>query len=658
MPSATMTTERQGNRRRASRVLTAALVATILLAAPLPGVEAFPTWRGVSVRRGSILFRPAPRSIPETNFSPSRTYQDDEDRLIQSTSDSMAAAGMASHIATKAGTDEPSEKIRNHALDQAVNLDTILSGNFSNITVVDGSEMNTTTKISRTPICLGSWATDVDINKLFFYGGANTTVTLCPRATINLTNTIFFTAAGQVLTTAGNPIDDARATLVVTGAQQSCAIYGACDQCSNIVISNIQVSGQRNVLGYIQTGLALLELGGMTNGQIVRNIKASEPRGWSVLHGIEGTNLVCSNMLIENNQIGPSGNAPNTGLQFRRRADATIPPGQWADGISLACKGSIVRNNVITDATDGGIVVFGAPGSLITGNTIQSITRRALGGINSVDYAPFAGDYTGTVIENNNLITNGQMMKVGLAIGAMVSSFPCVQMWEDTAANLAPISLSTQVWGSDNRTASRTHAGTFRYNTFTSLNNGYFGYSITVAGHENATVLGNNVLLSRFGGSPSPACIPNPMIPTPQALVRDSWTTPGSTLQAGFNDVPLVFLICSQPGAIQPLSASVNNLGAALVRLVDSTPTETEPVAVDILVEKRGGQVWRGGKGFAGVAKEPSTKTLNATSKRKREEGEKERSLAEVPQAKVTPVVPRIGFENPFGLLERAKRER
>ncbi|KDE09013.1 hypothetical protein MVLG_00735 [Microbotryum lychnidis-dioicae p1A1 Lamole] len=645
MSSSTM--ERQRNRagRRASRgvlKLTVALVATALLTAPLPCAEAFPTLRGVSARRSSILARPATRSVPGT---PSRSlgpqfYQDEEDREIQSRIDTMAAAAMASHIAKKkARATESAEKIRMRALDEVVDFDAILSGNVSNDTIIDGSEMDATTKVSRTPTCLGSWVTDVDINKLFHYGGANTTVTLCPRATINLTNTIFFTAAGQVLTTAGNPTDDARARLVVTGAQQSCAIYGACDQCSNIVVSSIQVLGQRDVLGYLSNGFALLELGGMTNGQIVRNVKASEPRGWSVVHAIEGTNLVCSNMLIENNQIGPSGNAPNTGLQFRRRAvDATIAPGQWADGISLACKGSMVRNNVVTDATDGGIVIFGAPGSLITGNTIQSVTRRALGGINAVDYAPFAGNYSGTVVENNHLITNGQMMKVGVAIGGMI-------------------------WGSDNRTASRGHFGTFRYNTFTSLNDGYFGYSIAVAGHENATVIGNNVLLGRFGGGPSPACIPDSTIPTPQALVRDSWTTPGSSLQAGFNDTPLVFLICSQPGVIQPLSASVDKLGAAFVRLVEKP--ETEAAEVDVLVEKRGGQIWRGTKGFAGVAQERPAKTVEATKtqptrrstlKRKREEVEK--SQDEVPHAKVTPIVSRIGFENPFGLLERAKRDR
>ena len=55
---------------------------------------------------------------------------------------------------------------------------------------------------------------------------------------------------------------------------------------------------------------------------------------------------------------------------------------QWADGISLSCQSSLVQNNIITDATDGGIVIFGAPFSTIRNNTISVETRTTLGGIN------------------------------------------------------------------------------------------------------------------------------------------------------------------------------------------------------------------------------------------------------------------------------------
>lgn len=93
---------------------------------------------------------------------------------------------------------------------------------------------------------------------------------------------------------------------------------------------NIQIDGNREGLGYLSGGAALMEMGGANTGQTIDNVKAYEPRGWSCLHGIgewenlcfgvrlvrrltysfvllEGTNLACRGMQITNNQIGPSG---------------------------------------------------------------------------------------------------------------------------------------------------------------------------------------------------------------------------------------------------------------------------------------------------------------------------------------------------------------
>jgi parallel beta-helix repeat protein len=112
-------------------------------------------------------------------------------------------------------------------------------------------------------------------------------------------------------------------------------------------------------------------------------------------------------MTIQNNDIGPCGSET-----FQ----------QWADGISLSCRNSIVRNNMIQGATDGGIVIFGSPGSQIYNNTIwvlnvccvftdswfQELTsilkQTLLGGINMVDYDPWSGDFTGTVVRDNLIL--------------------------------------------------------------------------------------------------------------------------------------------------------------------------------------------------------------------------------------------------------------
>ncbi|KAL8290016.1 hypothetical protein RQP46_002955 [Phenoliferia psychrophenolica] len=304
------------------------------------------------------------------------------------------------------------------------------------------------------------------------------------------------------------------------------AIYGGCGDCSFIAVRNIQVNGQRPALGYLGNGVGLLEMGGTVNGQIIDNCHIYEPRGWTALHGIEGTNLACQNMTISNNQVGPSGNSPNTGLQFRGKRDTTVfAPGQWADGISLACKESEVYGNVVTDATDGGIVIFQAPGSHIHDNTIIASTRVLLGGINAVDWGPFGGGYTGTVVERNTIIAQSTMIKIGMALGGMS-------------------------WGSYNVSTARTFDGLFQDNTFTSGPSGYFGYAISVAGHDRATVLNNDATTANFGGGPSIACIPIPLVPTSQAFVYDEYTTSDHLLQSNFVNKPLVFLICQQPGSI------------------------------------------------------------------------------------------------------------
>ena len=132
-----------------------------------------------------------------------------------------------------------------------------------------------------------------------------------------------------------------------------------------------------------------------------------------------------------------------------------MAPGQWADGISLACKDSTVTGNVITDATDGGIVIFGATGSTVSGNTIQVYNRQLLGGINMVDWAPFSGSFSGVTVSGNTIHSAANFIKVGIAMGGMT-------------------------WGVDNRTDARTYGGTVTGNTFTSGTYGYFGYAMYV----------------------------------------------------------------------------------------------------------------------------------------------------------------------------------
>ncbi len=61
---------------------------------------------------------------------------------------------------------------------------------------------------------------------------------------------------------------------------------------------------------------------------------------------------------IQNNDIGPCGSD-----SFQ----------EWADGISFSCMNGIVRNNFVMGPTDGGIVLFGAPGTQVYNNTIAAV---------------------------------------------------------------------------------------------------------------------------------------------------------------------------------------------------------------------------------------------------------------------------------------------
>lgn len=94
--------------------------------------------------------------------------------------------------------------------------------------------------------------------------------------------------------------------------------------------------------------------------QIIEFVHSYDPRGWTCLHVAEGA-LSCNNVTIQNNDIGPCGTD-----EFQ----------QWADGVSLSCRNSLVRNNLIGGATDGGIVIFGSPGSVIQNNRIWAENVR------------------------------------------------------------------------------------------------------------------------------------------------------------------------------------------------------------------------------------------------------------------------------------------
>ena len=232
--------------------------------------------------------------------------------------------------------------------------------------------------------------------------GPGAVASLCPHSVFKLSNTVTFTAPHQVIQTRGLQACPARAKLEIAGTNLSVAISGVNE--SSVTIRNIQVSGERGRLGYIgvpPAGGALIELGGDATGQVIEHVHAHDPRSWSTLHMFEGSSTFppgCENARILDNTIGPAG----------------FPDARWADGISMACSHTLVQGNTITDATDGGIVVYGADGSTVRDNTIIAATRTLLGGINLVDSG---FDYQGTTVTHNIIDAKSALIKVGIGEG-------------------------------------------------------------------------------------------------------------------------------------------------------------------------------------------------------------------------------------------------
>jgi hypothetical protein len=257
--------------------------------------------------------------------------------------------------------------------------------------------------------CLSS-GDQVLINARLRAGGSGGVIVLCQGAVFELTGPIVISADHQQIYTEGFPTDERRAVLRLVSIAVTTAVLMR--DYSDIMLSNIIIDGNRPNLGY-KEGDALIYAGGYSSGQVFRALKIMEPRSWSALHLIEP----CSGALVEDNDIGPAGSPHTT----------------WADGISLACTDSIVRNNRIVDATDGAIVIFEATGSIVEGNIIRAETRTLLGGIHMVSADLYDGNYTGTVVRDNIIESAGAVIRIGLPMG------PRTWLCLDAASNVKTI---------------------------------------------------------------------------------------------------------------------------------------------------------------------------------------------------------------------------
>lgn len=356
-------------------------------------------------------------------------------------------------------------------------------------------------------ICIGTVGVNNDASLIQAQLNSGQSAVLCPNTvwTVNQTITFPIQYDDIYIYTEGNPRDDSRALLSLNNSSLASVVAangwdvqnGVVIAPDNVQLRNLRIDGGLSRFGTCGGqscyGQALIQFGGPTSGQIVDSVKAWGARGWSTIvfeRGASAYNNGCSYGQITNNEFGPSG-YPATG--------------QYADGISLQCSNTDVLYNLIQDVTDGGIVVFGAPGSTVRYNDIRANTQPAISGIAMVDqWGQNDGNFSGTQVFGNTITANA-FIKFGIAMGHKLF---CEAPGEDLYN-----------WG-----------GSVTGNT---LQGSRMGFGYAADGVTDWTFTGN-VDNSQHVGTPVTQCGCTP--PSPSGFIRHigPHTDSGTTFQSGF----------------------------------------------------------------------------------------------------------------------------
>ncbi|KAI5475663.1 Bulb-type lectin domain containing protein [Pseudohyphozyma bogoriensis] len=358
------------------------------------------------------------------------------------------------------------------------------------------------------------------ITALYASSGPSTTVLLLP-ATLYILHTPITLTTGSTLATLGYPLFSSgqQAILETRGEKEAGAVHmfnlketalkrvhirgcrgwGAKKPESQEEVDRLKKEGK---LGWIEGGGALVWMGGgESEDQVVEGCRLEDPRGWTSVHLCDFANrgriLDCI--------VGPCGQQASGG--------------PWADGLSIAGKNSVITGNTIIDATDGAIVIFCAPGSIVANNTIIARERDLLGAINLVDDFPFEQDFTGTTVVGNTIRTEGAYIRLGIGIGST-----CWSPWQE--------------WHKKNR-------GGSVYSNY--IGPGTIGYGIGVSSAKDFTVLGNVVLegtsfegdMGHFNGVRNAA---------PTGFLKTSSRNENCKLQDDFVEGEASWLIGIEPG--------------------------------------------------------------------------------------------------------------
>lgn len=200
-------------------------------------------------------------------------------------------------------------------------------------------------------------------------------VALAKSKVYEVTETIFLQKDGQKIYTKDPERISEYAILKITNPK--CGQIINSNSRSNILIEKIILDGNRYMLPpFSGKGEEMVLFGGESKNQTMRNCILVNTRTWSSFKmGEETISPKIENTIIFGSGVDSRGNG---------KTEKELPF-KWGDGITCAAKDAIISNNIIIDATDVGVVLFGAPGASVKNNVIASISRECLGGINIVD---------------------------------------------------------------------------------------------------------------------------------------------------------------------------------------------------------------------------------------------------------------------------------
>lgn len=234
--------------------------------------------------------------------------------------------------------------------------------------------------------------------------------------------TLRFTKPNQSISTLGATQLSEYATLRIV--DKECSQLVDTNKQDGALLEKLVLDGNRYQLSSTGPsnlgGKALVHFGGgTTKDQAIRNCVLMSTRSWSSLKVHEGG----SNIKVESNIIlGAGSDIRGNGRDGGERAVG------WGDGVTCAARETLIRDNLIIDPTDGAVVVFAAPGTLVEENVIACVSRESLGGVNMVDPIGFYaidGDknrinYRGTIVRKNLFDAFGGRLHIAVPMGGPI----------------------------------------------------------------------------------------------------------------------------------------------------------------------------------------------------------------------------------------------